>query len=65
MKLTTRLHDAEVKNAWTIPPLPQQDFMSWCLVKHRDKFTSTLLFTREKEKITSCKIIYFSCRKYI
>jgi hypothetical protein len=25
-----------------IPPLPQYDFMAWCLVKHRDNFTFTL-----------------------
>jgi hypothetical protein len=22
-----------------IPPLPQYDFMAWCLVQHRDNFT--------------------------
>jgi hypothetical protein len=25
-----------------IPPLPQYDFMAWCLVKHRDNFTFTV-----------------------
>jgi hypothetical protein len=24
-----------------IPPLPQEAFMAWCLVKHRDNFTFT------------------------
>jgi hypothetical protein len=26
-----------------IPPLPKYAFMVWCLVKHRDNFTFTLL----------------------
>jgi hypothetical protein len=26
-----------------IPPLPQYAFMAWCLVKHRDNFTFTLV----------------------
>jgi hypothetical protein len=26
-----------------IPPLPQYAFMAWCLVKHRDNFTFTLM----------------------
>jgi hypothetical protein len=34
---------AEVKNAWTIPPLLQYVFMAWCLVKHRDNFTFTFI----------------------
>jgi len=25
----------------TIPPLPQNAFMAWCLVKQRDNFTFT------------------------
>jgi hypothetical protein len=30
---------AEIKNVWSISPLPQYVFMVWCLVKHRDNFT--------------------------
>jgi hypothetical protein len=26
-----------------IPPLPQYVFMAWCLIKHRDNFTFTLI----------------------
>jgi hypothetical protein len=26
-----------------IPPLPQYAFMVWCLVKHRDSFTFTVI----------------------
>jgi hypothetical protein len=33
---------AEVKNAWSYTSTPQYVFMAWCLVKHRDDFTSTL-----------------------
>jgi hypothetical protein len=32
---------AEVKTAWSYTSTPQYAFMAWCLVKHRDKFTST------------------------
>jgi hypothetical protein len=28
-----------------IPPLPQYASMAWCLVKHRDNFTFTCVFT--------------------
>jgi len=27
-----------------VTPLPQYVFMAWCLVKHRDNFTTYLLF---------------------
>jgi hypothetical protein len=30
---------AEVKNAWSYTSTPQNVFMAWCLVKHRDNFT--------------------------
>jgi hypothetical protein len=33
---------AEVKNAWSYAFTPPYAFMTWCLVKHRDNFTSTL-----------------------
>jgi hypothetical protein len=32
---------AEVKNTWNYTSTPQYIFMSWCLVKHVDKFTFT------------------------
>jgi hypothetical protein len=32
---------AEVKNVWSIPPLPQYVFMAWCSVK-KEKITSYL-----------------------
>jgi hypothetical protein len=31
---------AEVKNAWRYTSTPQFVFMAWCLVQHRDNFTS-------------------------
>jgi len=30
---------AEVKNAWSYKSTPQYVFLTWCLVKNRDKFT--------------------------
>jgi hypothetical protein len=33
----------DVKNAWSYTSTPQYVFMAWCLVKHRDNFTFTLL----------------------
>jgi hypothetical protein len=36
---------AEVKN-----PLPQYAFMVWCLVKHRNNFTFTLLYNHSEER---------------
>jgi hypothetical protein len=38
---------AEVKNAWSIPPLLQYVFMAWCLVKHSENVT----FNNKKEGI--------------
>jgi hypothetical protein len=35
---------AEVKNAWSYTSTPQYVFMAWCLVKHRDNFTFTLVY---------------------
>jgi hypothetical protein len=35
---------AEVKNGWSYTSIPQCAFMAWCLVKHRDNFTFTLIF---------------------
>jgi hypothetical protein len=35
--------NAEVKNAWSYTSTPQYVFCTWCLVKHRDNFTFTLL----------------------
>jgi hypothetical protein len=37
------LSSAEVKNAWSYISTPQYVFMAWCLVKHKDNFTFTLL----------------------
>jgi hypothetical protein len=33
----------EVKNEWSYTFTPQYVFMAWCLVKHRDNFTFTIL----------------------
>jgi hypothetical protein len=33
-----------------IPPFPQYVFIAWCLVKHRDNFTFTLLIFNSKIK---------------
>jgi hypothetical protein len=30
---------------------PQYIFMVWCLVKHRDNFTFTLIFIREEPRL--------------
>jgi hypothetical protein len=38
---------AEVKTAWSYTSTPQYVFMAWCLVKHRDKFTSSFFFYYE------------------
>jgi hypothetical protein len=35
---------AEV-NVWSYTSTPLYAFMAWCLVKHRDNFTFTLIFT--------------------
>jgi hypothetical protein len=37
----------EVKYAWCYTSIPQYIFMAWCLVKHRDNFTFTLLVLYE------------------
>jgi hypothetical protein len=39
VKLNSPPLGAEIKNAWIYTSTPQYDFMSWCLVKHRDNFT--------------------------
>jgi hypothetical protein len=36
---------AEVKNVWRYTSPSQSFFTVWCLVKHREKFTSTFTFT--------------------
>jgi hypothetical protein len=33
-----------IKNVWSYISTPQYVFMVWCLVKHRNNFTFTLLF---------------------
>jgi hypothetical protein len=44
VKLTTHLHLApRLRMRVAISPIPQYVFMAWCLVKHRDNFTFTLL----------------------
>jgi hypothetical protein len=44
VKLTTHLHlEPRSRMRGAIPPLPQNVFMAWCLVKHRDNFTILLL----------------------
>jgi len=35
---------AEVKNAWSYTAAPQYVFMVWCLVKHRDNFTTFIRY---------------------
>jgi hypothetical protein len=50
---------AEVKNAWSLPPLPQYAFMAWCLVKHRDNFTFTFYLYEYVSKL----ITYASSHK--
>jgi hypothetical protein len=34
---------AKVKNVWSYTSTPQYVFMAWCLVKHKDNFTFTLI----------------------
>jgi hypothetical protein len=36
---------AEVKNAWSYTSTHQCVFMAWCLVKHRENFIFTLLYS--------------------
>jgi len=40
------LCSAEAKNAWRCTSTPKYVFMAWCLVKHRDNFTFTLVYLR-------------------
>jgi hypothetical protein len=42
----------------TIPPRPQYVFIAWCLVKHRDNFNFTLLYTNVIFKGTSTLGVY-------
>jgi hypothetical protein len=37
--LIVMLSSAKVKKTWRYTSTPQNVFMSWCLVKHRDNFT--------------------------
>jgi hypothetical protein len=45
--LTVFTENSEIQHAAMlpkyIPPLPQYDFMAWCLLKHRDNFTFTFI----------------------
>jgi hypothetical protein len=34
---------AKVKNAWSYTFTPLYVFIAWCVIKHRDNFTFTLL----------------------
>jgi hypothetical protein len=44
VKLTIHLHIVpRLKNAWSYTSTPQYVFMVWCLVKHRDNFTFTII----------------------
>jgi hypothetical protein len=43
-----------------IPPLPQYIFMAWCLVKHRDNFTFTLL---DGGKGSASRLIRFTLKE--
>jgi hypothetical protein len=46
----------EVKNAWSYTSTPQYVFMAWCLVKHRDNFTFTLISVSSSSHFTGTKI---------
>jgi hypothetical protein len=37
------LSNVKVKSAWSHTSTPQYIFLAWCLAKHRDSFTFTLL----------------------
>jgi hypothetical protein len=37
---------AEIKTAWRYTSTPQYVFMAWCLIKHWDNFTFTLLYIK-------------------
>jgi hypothetical protein len=55
VKLTTHLYLAQrSKNAWSYTFTPQYVFIAWCLVKHRENFTFTLLRNICALKIDSC-----------
>jgi hypothetical protein len=44
-----------------IPPLPQNVFMAWCLVKHRDNFISLLYYIQYSITVFSdCKTLYMN-----
>jgi hypothetical protein len=67
----SRLSSVEVKNAWSYTPTPQYVFMSWCLVKHKDKFTFTLKIHKNKYTVifqrnpsASTHICYFYPRTF-
>jgi hypothetical protein len=46
---------AEVKDAWSIPPLPQYVLMAWSLIKHGDNFAFTLNSKPECAKFFHCR----------
>jgi hypothetical protein len=53
MKLTTYLRLVpRSRMCGAIPPLPQYNFMVWCLIKHRDNFTFYIF--PQTELLTQC-----------
>jgi hypothetical protein len=48
---------AKVRNAWSYTPTPQYVFVAWCLVKHRDNFTSYLTLRYLTDKILDMIIL--------
>jgi len=45
VKMTNHLYLVpRSKNAWSYTSTPQYAFVAWCLAKHRDNFTFTLLY---------------------
>jgi hypothetical protein len=44
-----------------IPPLPQNVFMAWCFVKHRDNF---IFYGKDNPIIASCAEKYRSNKKH-
>jgi hypothetical protein len=47
---------AEVKNEWSYTSTPQYVFMAWCLVKHRDNFAITFIFTFYLFILNACSV---------
>jgi hypothetical protein len=47
-------YSAELENAWSYMSASPYVFMTWCLLKHRNKFTVPYLTMKVKVKLSLC-----------